>query len=65
MPKLKTHKATAKRIKITAKKKYLQRQATQDHFNAREKGRKTMSKRRDKQVDSTNAKYFKRTLPYN
>jgi ribosomal protein L35 len=48
MPKLKTHKATAKRFTITKKtKKVKARKAGQDHFNARESGKTKRNKRRD------------------
>ena len=39
MPKLKTRKSIAKRIKITKKGKVLKKKAGQDHFNARESGK--------------------------
>ena len=44
MPKMKTHKATAKRIKITRNKKIIQRTAGQNHFNSRESGKTTRNK---------------------
>jgi ribosomal protein L35 len=47
MPKIKTHKATAKRFVITKNKKIKQRKAGQDHFNARETGKTRRIKRRD------------------
>lgn len=47
MPKIKTHKATAKRFKITGSGKIKQRKAGQDHFNARESGNIKRNKRRD------------------
>lgn len=47
MPKIKTHKATAKRFKITKGDKIKQRKAGQDHFNARESGKTKRNKRRD------------------
>ncbi len=47
MPKIKTHKATAKRFKITKSKKVTQRKAGQGHFNARESGSTKRNKRRD------------------
>ncbi|MFH1509420.1 MAG: 50S ribosomal protein L35 [bacterium] len=64
MPKLKTHKATAKRIRLTAKKKLMQRYTHQDHFNARDTGNKTRKKRRDVVSSSTNVKKMKKSLPY-
>ncbi len=62
--KLKTHKATAKRIKITKRKKYLHRKTHQDHFNARDPGKKTRAKRRLKRVHITSRQQIKRLLPY-
>lgn len=47
MPKMKTHKATSKRFKITKNEKIKQRKAGQDHFNARESGTTKRTKRRD------------------
>lgn len=47
MPKIKTHKATAKRFKLTKTEKLKQRKAGQDHFNARESGNTKRTKRRD------------------
>jgi large subunit ribosomal protein L35 len=57
MPKIKTHKATTKRFKTTKSDKLMHRKAGQGHFNARESGRTTRSKRRDvvatKKLDKT------------
>lgn len=50
MGKLKTHKATAKRFKITKTGKVIQRTSGQGHFNARESGKKMRNKRADHQV---------------
>jgi len=47
MPKIKTHKATAKRFTMTGAGKVLRRKAGQDHFNARESGKVKRNKRRD------------------
>jgi large subunit ribosomal protein L35 len=47
MPKIKTHKATAKRFRMTKTRKIKQRKAGQDHFNARESGKTVRNKRRD------------------
>ncbi|MDD5627048.1 MAG: 50S ribosomal protein L35 [Patescibacteria group bacterium] len=60
----KTHKATAKRLKITAKKKILRRYTHQDHFNARERGAKTRSKRRNQEISPVERKKIKKLLPY-
>jgi ribosomal protein L35 len=38
---MKTYKALAKRVKITASGKIIKRKAGQDHFNSRESGNTT------------------------
>ncbi|MFA4834265.1 MAG: 50S ribosomal protein L35 [Patescibacteria group bacterium] len=63
MPKIKTHKATAKRFTIT-RHKIMRRKAGQDHFNSRERGNTTRNKRRDIEASSTNVKTIKQLLPY-
>ena len=62
--KLKTHKATAKRIKITKTGKLLKKRAGQDHFNARESGNVTRNKRRLSAIAKTNERSIRRQLPY-
>jgi ribosomal protein L35 len=65
--KLKTHKATAKKVKVTKskkKKKYMTRHAGHDHFNARETGKVGRRKRRDKAVSKVDRKNISRLLPY-
>jgi large subunit ribosomal protein L35 len=59
---MKTHKAVAKRFKITKKGKVLKRTAGQDHFNARESGKVTRMKRRDRQLDNKFAVTVKRLV---
>ncbi|MFH1667834.1 MAG: 50S ribosomal protein L35 [Candidatus Komeilibacteria bacterium] len=65
MPKLKTRKAVAKRIKITKNNKVKVRAGAQDHFNARETGKKKRNKRRVKNLSVANHKNVKRAIPYN
>ena len=65
MPKLKTHKATAKRIKIKKSGKLMRRTAGQDHFNAKESGKVRRNKRSDQQVSKSLEKTIKRIIPYN
>lgn len=61
--KLKTNKAVAKRFKLTKKKKIIKRTAGQDHFNAKERRKKTLNKRRDKKIlNKADAKTIKRLL---
>lgn len=47
MPKIKTHKATTKRISVTKNRKLKKRKAGQDHFNSLESGNTGRNKRRD------------------
>jgi len=65
MPKIKTHKATAKRFTITKTGKIKQRKAGQDHFNARESGNTKRKKRRDIDTDKSLKKTIKTLMPYN
>lgn len=64
MPKLKTRKAVAKRFKISAKKKVVARATGQGHFNAREDGKATRSKRSDFVLFKADAENVKKNLPY-
>jgi large subunit ribosomal protein L35 len=59
MPKIKTHKATAKRFKITKKEKVIMRKGGQDHFNSRESGNTKRNKRRDIELDKSLTKTVK------
>ncbi|MBI2483257.1 50S ribosomal protein L35 [Candidatus Uhrbacteria bacterium] len=63
MPKLKTHKAAAKRLQVT-RKKLLKRKAGQDHFNSRESGKTRLNKRRDMVFAPTLAQTARRSMPY-
>ncbi|MFH1187889.1 MAG: 50S ribosomal protein L35 [bacterium] len=64
MPKLKTHKATAKRFKITKNKKVKKKTGGQGHFNSRETGNTTRNKRRETDMSKTHTKTIKKALPY-
>ena len=64
MPKIKTHKATAKRFKKPKNNKLLMRKSGQDHFNSRERGKTTRQKRRDVVMSATQAKIIKTLMPY-
>lgn len=64
MPKIKTHKATAKRFTKTKSDKLIRRKAGQDHFNAKESGNTKRNKRRDIKASKTNAKTIKNLMPY-
>lgn len=62
--KLKTKKALRKRIRLTSRKKIMIREGGQDHFNAREGGKVTRNKRRDKTMATVNNRAVKQLLPY-
>ncbi len=64
MPKLKTVKAFAKRLRVTKNKKIIHRSAGQDHFNSRDTGNQTRKKRRDHAMSETKRKTILRALPY-
>lgn len=64
MTKLKTKKSVVKRFKITASGKILHRPMHQDHFNARDTGKKKRLKRRWLQVTGAQAKALRKLLPY-
>lgn len=63
MPKVKTHKGTAKRIRKTKGGKLMARATGQDHFNSRETGKSTKNKRRDIMLGRTHQK-LKSLIPY-
>ncbi|MFA6098161.1 MAG: 50S ribosomal protein L35 [Patescibacteria group bacterium] len=65
MPKVKTHKATAKRFRYTGAKNLKRRKAGQDHFNSRESGKVTKNKRRDVSANKTNIRAIRQLTPYN
>ena len=65
MPKIKTHKATAKRFRITRNDKIIKRKAGQDHFNTRESGNTTRHKRRDIGIADTEYNVIRQLMPYN
>jgi ribosomal protein L35 len=62
--KLKTHQATAKRFKKVGKKSFLKRAAGQNHFNSRDRGVKTMGKRRDVSVKAVDVPALNQLLPH-
>jgi large subunit ribosomal protein L35 len=62
MPKIKTHKATVKRFKVTGKNKLTQRKGGQNHFNSRESGNVTRLKRVDIATTKTLDKTIKKLI---
>jgi ribosomal protein L35 len=59
---MKTHNAIAKRFKVTKTGKVLKRAAGQDHFNAREGGKTTRNKRRDRSMSECYTKTIKKRV---
>ena len=67
MPKIKTHKATAKRVQVKRTKKGITatiRTGGQDHFNARESGKTKRNKRSDKPLPAGFMNRVKKAVPY-
>jgi large subunit ribosomal protein L35 len=56
---MKTHKTISKRVKVTASGKLIKRKAGQDHFNSRESGNVTRSKRRDQSINASYVRSIK------
>ncbi|MBP9864025.1 50S ribosomal protein L35 [Patescibacteria group bacterium] len=56
---MKTHKATAKRVRITKTGKLIKRHGGQDHFNSRDAGKITRKKRRDQDVSAVYVRSIK------
>jgi len=64
MGKLKTIKAVAKRFRITKTGKVIKKKNGQDHFNSREPGKVTRSKRRLHELQGQYTNNVKKFLPY-
>ncbi|HCL31278.1 MAG TPA: 50S ribosomal protein L35 [Candidatus Latescibacteria bacterium] len=62
MPKLKTHKATAKRIKIRGSKTLKRRHAYSDHFLGKRSAKRKRRLRKNEAVSSANALNVRRSL---
>lgn len=56
MPKLKTHKALVKRIKISKKNKVMRRATGQNHYNSKETGKVGRKKKNDSRLFKTDEK---------
>lgn len=63
--KLKTRKSMVKRVKVTKTKKLKIRAGAQDHFNARQNGKKKRNKRRDINLSSTHRRAVIAAMPHN
>lgn len=64
MPKLKTRKSVVKKFKITKRKKILRRKTGQNHFNAKETGKRGRHKKGYTGLFKTEENNVKKALPY-
>lgn len=64
MPKMKTSRATAKRMKVTGTGKLKRNKAYKRHILSKKSAKRKRNLRKSSFVDSTNAKNMKRILPY-
>lgn len=62
MPKMKTNKALTKKYSVSKTGKVTRRSTGQNHFNAKESGNKTRSKRSDKRLFKTDEKNILKAL---
>jgi len=60
---MKTHKATAKRLKVTKTSKVLKRAAGQDHFKSRQSGNARRNMRRDVSLSGAHKFAIETLLP--
>lgn len=64
MPKIKTKKSVAKKVKITKNKKVLRRSTGQNHYNSKETGAEGRAKKKDKRMFAADEKNVVAALPY-
>ncbi|MFW5986125.1 MAG: 50S ribosomal protein L35 [Halanaerobiales bacterium] len=64
MPKLKTHKGIAKRVKKTSKGKIKRKKAFHSHILTKKSGKRKRKLRKSALLDKTYEKRYKKLLPY-
>ncbi|HEV2357550.1 MAG TPA: 50S ribosomal protein L35 [bacterium] len=64
MPKLKTHQGTAKRIRVTARKRLLRGRQLGGHLMVGKSPKRRRSLRAVREVDATDRARLERLLPY-
>ena len=64
MPKLKTHKGIAKRVKKTSNGKLKHHQGFKSHILTKKNGKRKRKLRKAKLLDKTYQKKYKKMLPY-
>lgn len=62
MPKIKTHKSTAKRVKVTGSGKLMRRRGFMNHFMEKKSEGRKRDNRKSNEVHSTKQKSVKRSL---
>jgi len=62
MPKLKTKKSVAKKVKVSSKGKVLRRKTGQNHYNRKDTGREGMQKKKDVRLFPADEKNVLRAL---
>jgi len=62
--KLKTHKATSKKFKVTKRKKVTRRKCGQNHYNSKETGQTGREKKKDLRLFRADEQNVLRALPY-
>lgn len=62
MPKIKTHKSTSKRIKVTGSGKLMRRRAFMNHFMEKKSEGRKRNNRKSNQVNKNREKNIKRSL---
>ena len=64
MPKMKTHRGTAKRFRVTGTGKIMRSKAYKSHILTKKSAKRKRNLRKSTVTDSTNAKVIKKILPY-
>jgi ribosomal protein L35 len=64
MPKMKTNKSVAKKVKISKNKKVLRRTTGQNHYNSKETGAEGRAKKKDRRMFKADEKNVVAALPY-
>lgn len=64
MPKLKTRKAVAKRVKVTKKKKVLRSKSGRRHLLSSKSRKRKRNLRKKEEMPAGTKKIIKRSLPY-
>ena len=64
MPKMKTHRGTAKRFRVTGSGKIMRAKAYKSHILTKKSTKRKRNLRKATIMDPTNAKNMKKILPY-